>query len=83
MKSSIFYSDQLGDYAVDELCKCGHLKSEHGSKVTNLKSKIFRESHGGSCCCGSCNCKKFQFSRYVGVKEAAEIIISKRPLIIA
>lgn len=78
MKSSIFFSEQIGDYVVDELCKCGHLKSEHGSKTINMKGYMFRESGKGNCCGGGCVCKKFIFARFVAINEAAEIIASKR-----
>lgn len=84
MKSSIFFSEQLGDYIVDELCKCNHLKSEHGSKVTRMDGgSMLRDPNKGSCCSGGCCCKRFKFERFVTVAEAAEIVASKRLLVIA
>ena len=76
--NSIFFSKHLGDYVVDEMCKCNHLKSEHGSRVKMMGDSMLRDPHKGSCCCGSCVCKKFNFERYVTITEAAEIVTSKR-----
>jgi len=77
----VFYSEQLGDYVVDELCKCGHLKSEHGSKLTKINEKAtLREPHNGSCCTGGCACAQFAFARYVTVEEAAGVVVAKRGL---
>ena len=81
MKRSIFFSEQLGDYVVDELCKCNHLKSEHGSKITKMGDFMLREHNEGSCCSGGCVCKQFKFERFVTVVEAAEIVASKRLVI--
>lgn len=79
----IFFSNALNDYVTDEICTCGHLKSEHGSKLTKISSKkTLRDSHDGNCCCGQCRCSGFKFKRYLTITESAEIKLSKRLLAI-
>jgi len=38
----------------DEMCYCGHLKSEHND--------IYAKGHGS---CTKCNCKKFTWKEFV------------------
>lgn len=71
MRRSIFYSERLGDFVVDEMCECGHLKSDHGSLNVRLDESIVREPNDGSCCAGSCHCEKFTFARFVTLEEVA------------
>ena len=78
---NVFYSKQIQNFVSDEMCECGHLKSEHGSLTHRTKDKMIRESSDGNCC--SCACKKFTFHRFVSIDEAAEIIICKRPIVMA
>jgi hypothetical protein len=73
-----FYSNQLRDIVVNEMCKCNHLKSEHGSLLHKLLKAIVREPNDGGCCSSHCDCKQFTFSRYVCVDEAADIVMSHR-----
>jgi hypothetical protein len=74
-----FYSNQLGGVVVDEMCKCGHLKSEHGSRTMSLEDQILRESNEGSCCSGSCSCSSFSWARFVTKEEVAKIYLAKNP----
>ena len=84
MKRSIYYSERHGDYVSDEMCECGHLKSEHGSKLMPLNgSTTIRESNEGSCCNGVCACGQFSFARFVLLEEAAQLALGRRPLELA
>jgi len=78
----LFFSRQHNDYVVDEMCACGHLKSEHGSLLHKLKNKMLREHSDGNCCAGHCECTQFTFARFVTAKEAAKLTISKRPIFV-
>lgn len=82
MRCSVFFSNQLNDYVVDELCKCNHLKSEHGSKISNMEGFILREPNQGSCCSGVCVCKQFKFEKFVTITEAAKIVASKKLMLV-
>jgi hypothetical protein len=64
-----FYSNQLNDFVADEMCQCGHLKSEHGSLTKRIKNILLRNPNSGSCCGFHCECKRFVFSRFVTVDE--------------
>ena len=71
-----FYSRQLQDYVIDEMCECGHKKSEHGSMLHKMRRKFHRESNGGSCCSGPCKCKRFTFARFITVEELAQLAVA-------
>lgn len=76
----LFFSRVLGDYVVDEMCECGHLKSEHGSRTTRIGgSRMLRQANDGSCCKGRCECKQFTFARFVGLEEKAEMVGKRTP----
>ncbi len=81
MKRSIFYSERLGDFVVDEMCQCGHLKSEHGSLLHKIKGTLIREANDGGCCSGHCECRQFRFARYVAVEERASMQKKRRRVI--
>lgn len=82
MKRSIFYSERLGDFVVDEMCQCGHLKSEHGSLLHKIKDTLVREANDGSCCSGKCGCRRFTFTRHVTVEERVSLLkLRRRPVI--
>jgi len=78
----LFFSRQLNDYVVDEMCSCGHLKRHHGSLLHKFKSLMVREHSDGNCCSGHCGCPQFTFERYVGIKEAAQLLADSRPLLV-
>jgi hypothetical protein len=70
-----FFSIQLNDLVVEEMCECGHLKREHGSTLTKLSSSIsVRNPHGGNCCARHCKCARFIWSRWVTATEMEESI---------
>jgi hypothetical protein len=72
MMRTVFFSRAQGDFVVDELCTCGHLKRDHGSKLKPVcrGSKLkFRLPHDGNCCAGTCPCPHFTFARHIGVEE--------------
>jgi hypothetical protein len=77
-----FFSHQINDYVVDEMCVCGHLKSHHGSLLHKLKAVMVRDPSDGSCCSGHCDCTQYAFLRFVAVDEAARIVIEQRPLMV-
>ena len=43
----------------DELCDCGHLRSEHNTLIPNIPSL---EGHGA---CQKCRCIKFTFHKFI------------------
>jgi hypothetical protein len=49
--------------ATDEMCQCGHLKSQHNELVITKGSKIYSIAEGGSCSC--CNCARFRWTKFV------------------
>jgi hypothetical protein len=51
----------------DQLCKCGHLKSEHGSLLHKNGLPYIREEGAGSCC--ECECKQFRWKAFVNSRE--------------
>ena len=57
------YLRSKGGYADGEVCKCGHLKSEHGSRTTEIDGqKMYRGANDGGCCEEGCCCKRFRFA---------------------
>jgi hypothetical protein len=50
--------------AVDSLCECGHLHSEHSSVLQPLKgdqtAKIHGEGH-----CSECSCPRFTWAKWI------------------
>lgn len=74
-----FFSRQLQDYVVDEMCECGHLKSDHGSLNRRINDRVVRLSRDeGSCCKGKCKCPHFTWERWVTADEAADLVIAAR-----
>jgi hypothetical protein len=73
--SVVKHDERLG--GLIELCKCGHLIGEHGSRTTKVGDKLLRESHHGGCCAGSCQCPRFTFHRFVGIDEAADQLLAE------
>lgn len=66
---------RLGGFGI-ALCKCGHLSSDHGSRLTPVdKNHTLREYNHGGCC--ECACSMFTFHRYVSLEDAAAIIREK------
>ncbi len=75
MPRRIFFSEELQEYVVDSMCSCGHLESEHGSKLLPLQNKLkLRLPHEGNCCSGKCKCPKFHWARWVTVIEKATFV---------
>jgi len=76
----VFYSRQLDDFVVNEMCQCGHFKSEHGSLVKKIRQTLLRQPSEGNCCSShcDCDCKQFTFARYVTADEISDIIINQR-----
>lgn len=74
-----FFSRTLNAFVLDEMCVCGHLKSEHGSKIVRSRGAIIRLHDDGSCCKSGCSCKQFTWLRDVTDDEMAAIIIARRP----
>lgn len=75
-----YYCFATEDFVMDEMCCCGHLKSEHGSVLVKMrKSKVsLRIPADGGCCEGMCGCKKFRWERFVYTDEYAQIITSRQ-----
>jgi hypothetical protein len=75
MMGTAFYSRQLGDVVVDEMCVCGHLKRDHGSVLKKIDSeKSLRLPHEGNCCDGECECPHFVWDRWVTASEMEQSI---------
>ena len=54
----------------DEMCVCGHLKSDHGSKVVRIDNNaILRIPNVGSCCCENCCCARFCWKSWCKLSE--------------
>ena len=70
-----FWSNQLQDLAVDEICTCGHLKSEHGSQTIAMAETdaMLRVANEGGCCGEDCTCQHYEFARFIGKRELVEI----------
>jgi hypothetical protein len=66
----VFYSREHGDWIVEEMCECGHLKREHGSNLLPLgNGRKLRVPNGGNCCANSCDCPRFTWDRFVTISE--------------
>jgi hypothetical protein len=76
-----FYSRAKQALVVAERCECGHLKSEHGSKLTRLPNgQMYRQYQHGSCCEDDCPCDQYTFAEYVTEEEAVEHLLQCRRL---
>lgn len=63
------------------LCKCGHLQSDHGSRLVRIEGGTYREYHHGSCC--DCACGQFTFHRFVTLTEAAQMLLERPEPVVA
>lgn len=71
----VFYSREVGDFVVDALCECGHLKREHGSLLLPLPhGRMLRLPNDGSCCTRLCVCKRFTWAKWVTATEFEKMI---------
>jgi hypothetical protein len=53
-------------WAVDEMCICGHPRSTHGSHTVNTPPMpLVRLNDVGSCCEGRCACRRFRWAAWV------------------
>lgn len=71
MAQRVFFSRELGDYVVDAMCDCGHLRREHGSKLLRIsKEQMVRMPHDGNCRHDDdCACERFTWARWVSATE--------------
>ena len=77
----VFYSIQLNDFVVDAICECGHLKTDHGSKLLKIaNNKSVRFNNDGNCCDGQCCCEKFTWQRWATAKEIEFIICDEKEI---
>lgn len=76
MKKLPFFSRSLQAVVVDEMCKCGHMKSEHASKVVKVSNSLLRLSNQGGL---SSDCPRFTWDGYVTAEEKAEMLLAQRP----
>lgn len=65
-----FFSKPLNDWIVDEVCKCGHSKKEHGSLVKKVSNGMLRLAEEGNCCSGHCECLQYTFENYITAEQA-------------
>jgi len=77
-----FFSRQLDAFVVNEMCECGHLKTDHGSKLHRRQTTMIREPNGGNCCSSDCACDRFTFARFVTADEAARLVLDQRPVLV-
>lgn len=69
-----FFSRALGSMVVDSVCVCGHLETDHGSKLKSIGSgQKMRLPHEGNCCAGSCACHQFTWARWAVQEEIAHV----------
>lgn len=78
MSVKLRYSKAHKDYIVDELCQCGHLRRDHGSKSRRVGESLCRLPQHGNCCSGQCACPRFTWARFVTATEFAERFASLR-----
>jgi len=64
---------RLGGFGI-ALCKCGHLSSDHSSRVSSIDKD--QEYHQGGCV--ECACKQFTFHRFVSLEEAAALLLDRK-----
>lgn len=63
----------------ESMCECGHLESEHGSRLQKIDlGRSVRIEHDGGCCCGQCSCPKFCWNHFV---DETELLHLKEQLI--
>ena len=56
---------------LDELCNCGHLRSEHrGAKTGNQELDEALAGHGS---CTRCECEKYRFKAFVKVDRGEKV----------
>lgn len=52
-------------FAIDQLCECGHLHSEHHDRMQNYckldDSEVVYKNSGG---CKGCNCQRFRWAEW-------------------
>lgn len=76
-----YFDHAANDYVMDEMCQCGHLKSDHGSLLVSLRhsqGRKLRLRDDGSCCKQDCHCTKFRWIRFVYTDEYTQIIAARR-----
>jgi hypothetical protein len=75
-----YFCEPVGDFVFDEMCECGHLRSEHGSLTLPIKhsNKRVRVHDHGSCCASGCACTRFTWTRFIFTDEYAEKVMNKR-----
>lgn len=80
-----FYSRERGDYVVDAVCECGHLKREHGSKLRPLgRGRSLRLPNDGNCCAHQCDCERFTWAGWATAEEVeSRLAQSKREIGVA
>jgi hypothetical protein len=49
--------------STDELCQCGHLKSQHNSFTHRDGSNMYFIPQVGHCSC--CNCTRFRWTKFI------------------
>jgi len=67
---------RLGGFGI-ALCKCGHLSSDHSSRLSKIdQDHTLQEHHHGGCV--ECACKQFTFHRFISLEEAAALLQSRK-----
>ncbi len=70
------YIKKAGKWAVDEMCHCGHAKSEHGSSLHRLGDELIRSSCTGNCCATGCDCTCDRFCWVAWIYEKSPMTTS-------
>ena len=60
---------------VDEMCVCGHPKSEHGSHTIQIPRSLIRLPATGNCCQSHCNCARFCWAAWI-YKESRQRMLA-------
>ncbi len=65
-----------GETASDEICICGHLKSEHGSTSHKIDGQSVRQCYAGNCWASKqhCSCTKFRFAGWLTAKSKKHFV---------
>ncbi len=69
---------KAGKLITGQVCRCGHLASDHCSLVENDRTTIIRIAKAGSCV--NCDCCRF---RWAGWIFAGDVIICPPPVVVS
>jgi hypothetical protein len=60
-----FFVPEIGRLAEDELCTCGHPRSEHDDVYAAWEGTAAAVPGRGCCCADGCGCRKFKWADWI------------------